>query len=108
MRGAGQHNARHVALLYSQMMQACPDLDAHILCLKTMLVIALTAQIELHSMPGFYHPESRQKALSTAIEVIGLTKSWREDDYIMLEPTLGVRTHISHPALVGDTLTTLP
>lgn len=90
-----EDSSRHVALLYPQMLQSSllPDLEQHTICFKACLVVSLTAQIELHSMPGFYHPESRQKALSTTIEVIGLTKSWKEDDYIMLEPTLRVSTY---------------
>ncbi|EKM51825.1 uncharacterized protein PHACADRAFT_101816, partial [Phanerochaete carnosa HHB-10118-sp] len=95
---------RHIALLYPQMLQSSlyPDLEQHTLCLKTCLIVSLSAQIEMHNMPSFFHLESRQKALSTAIEVIGLTKGWKEEDYAMLEPTLGICHGIVANALRDD------
>ena len=82
----------HVALLYPQMLQAslCAD-PQHALCLKVCIIIVLTAQVELHRMPGTYHSESRQKALNVILDVIGLTKGLKDEDYAMLEPILGVR-----------------
>lgn len=86
--------AMHVALLYPQMLQAtlCAD-PRHGLCLKVGLIIALAAQVELHRMPGTYHSESRQKSLSVILEVISLTKGLKDEDYVMLEPILGVSTN---------------
>ncbi|GJE98520.1 Zn(II)2Cys6 transcription factor domain-containing protein [Phanerochaete sordida] len=99
-----EESARHLALLYPQMLQASlhADLDAHTLCLKTALVVALAAQIELHALPGFCHAESRQKALSSAVEVVGLTRGWTDQDYAMLEPTLGICYRVVANALRDD------
>lgn len=83
--------AQHVAMLYPQMLQASLYADdQHTLCLKVCIVVALTAQIELHRMPGYYHAESRQKAMCVIVEVIRLLKGLKEEEYDMLEPTLGV------------------
>lgn len=94
--------AQHVAVLYPQMLQASLYDDVqHALCLKVCIIVALAAQIELHRMPGYYHAESRQKALTTILEVISLTRGLRQEDYAMLEPTLGVRATTRSPSLRG-------
>ena len=82
---------QHVALLYPQMLQASlyPD-PQHTLCLKICIIVSLAAQIELHRMPGTYHAESRQKSMCVIVEVIRLLRGLKEEDYAMLEPTLGV------------------
>ncbi|EKM55428.1 uncharacterized protein PHACADRAFT_161409 [Phanerochaete carnosa HHB-10118-sp] len=93
----------HVALLYPQMLQAslCSD-PQHALCLKVCLIIALAAQVDLHRMPGTYHLESRQKVLSVILDVIGLTKSLKDEDYAMLEPIIGICFTVIANAIRND------
>lgn len=88
-----EDTSQHIALLYPQMLQAslCAD-PRNGLCLKVCIIIALSAQVELHRMPGSYHAESRQKLSSVILEVITLTKGLKEEDYVLLEPILGVST----------------
>lgn len=84
--------AQHVAVLYPQMLQASLYSDLQqTLCLKVCIIVALAAQIELHRMPGYYHIESRQRAMCVIVEVIRLIRGLKEEDYALLEPTLGVR-----------------
>ncbi|EKM53711.1 uncharacterized protein PHACADRAFT_125635, partial [Phanerochaete carnosa HHB-10118-sp] len=93
----------HVAVLYPQMLQTSLYSDPeHALSLKVCIIIALAAQVELHRMPGTYHMESRQKALSVVLEVIGLTKSLKDDDYAMLESVLGLCFTIIANAIRND------
>lgn len=58
--------------------------------LKVCLMVALAAQLELHRLPGFYHPESRQKVVDIICEIVGLTKGIKDEDSSLLDPILGV------------------
>ncbi|KIP05150.1 hypothetical protein PHLGIDRAFT_164927 [Phlebiopsis gigantea 11061_1 CR5-6] len=82
--------AQHVAVLYPQMLQASLTDFQQTLCLKVCIIVALAAQIELHRMPGYYHVESRQRAMCVIVEVIRLIRGLKEEDYALLEPTLGI------------------
>ncbi|TFY58485.1 hypothetical protein EVJ58_g6386 [Rhodofomes roseus] len=59
------------------------------LTLKMCTIMSLTAAAELHRLLASHHPDSRAKCLSTALEVVGITKELRDDDYHFLDPILG-------------------
>ncbi|EPT06015.1 hypothetical protein FOMPIDRAFT_96500 [Fomitopsis schrenkii] len=57
--------------------------------LKTCTILSLTAATELHHLLADHHPESRAKCLGTALEVVNIAKSLRDDEYSLLDPVLG-------------------
>lgn len=82
----------HIAVIYPQMLQTSLSSDhERALSLKVCIIISLTAQVELHRIFRMYHMDSRQKAVSVILEIIGLTKTLKDDDYTMLSSVLGVR-----------------
>ncbi|GJE95122.1 hypothetical protein PsYK624_113030 [Phanerochaete sordida] len=93
----------HAALLYPQMLQASLCLDPqHALGLKVGLLIVLAAEVELHRLPGTHHSESRQKALCVILDVIGLAKGLKDEDYALLDPVLGLCYTIVANAIRND------
>lgn len=93
----------HIALLYPQMLQAslCAD-PQQALGLKVALILGLSAQVELHRMPGTQHSESRQKSLCVILDIIGLAKGLKDEDYPMLDPILGLCYTIVANAIRND------
>ncbi|TFY67291.1 hypothetical protein EVJ58_g1734 [Rhodofomes roseus] len=59
------------------------------LALKMSTILSLTAAAELHRVLARHHPNSRAKCLSTVLEIVGITKELRDDDYHFLDPILG-------------------
>lgn len=81
----------HLSLLSQSMLKSTFFLDREFgLGMKLCVIVALTASIELHRLLASYHPESRQKCLDAVFEIIGITKWLKDDDYIFLDPILGV------------------
>ena len=83
--------SQHVAVLVPQMLKStlCAD-PRHGVSLKVCMMIAMAAQLELHRLPATYHSESRQKVLDTVMEIVGITKGFKDEDYILMDPILGV------------------
>ncbi|KAI0362018.1 hypothetical protein OH77DRAFT_1416218 [Trametes cingulata] len=63
---------------------------AHGVALKFSLVVALASKAELHWLLHRDHPESMQRALDTVMEVVGITRSFKDNDFILLDPLLGL------------------
>ncbi|OBZ75711.1 hypothetical protein A0H81_04383 [Grifola frondosa] len=57
---------------------------------KLSMIISLTASAELHRLLPHHHTESRQKCLDVVLEIVGITKGFTDEDYILLDPILGV------------------
>ena len=66
-----------------------PD-PRHGVGLKVCMMIALAAELELHRLPATYHAESRQRVIDVVLEIVGLTKGFKDEDYVLLDPILGV------------------
>ena len=81
----------HVAILSPQMLKStlCAD-PRHGVGLKVCMMIALAAELELHRLPATYHSESRQRVIDVVLEIVGLTKGFKDEDYVLLDPILGV------------------
>lgn len=83
--------SQHVSILVPQMLKStlCAD-PRHGVSLKVCMMIAMAAQVELHRLPATYHSESRQKVVDTVLEIVGLTKGFKDEDFVLLDPILGV------------------
>ncbi|PSR74904.1 hypothetical protein PHLCEN_2v9438 [Hermanssonia centrifuga] len=82
--------SQHVSLLVPQMLKStlCAD-PRHGVSLKVCIMIALAAMVELHRLPATYHAESRQKVVDVVMEIVGLTRGFKEEDFVLLDPILG-------------------
>ncbi len=89
--------SQHVSLLVPQMLKStlCAD-PRHGVSLKVCIMIALAAMVELHRLPATYHAESRQKVVDVVMEIVGLTRGFKEEDFVLLDPILGVSILIDH------------
>ncbi|KAI0738068.1 hypothetical protein C8Q80DRAFT_1339871 [Daedaleopsis nitida] len=58
--------------------------------LKICLIVALTAEAELHHLTPVSHAESRQHCLNAILKLVGIAKTFTANDYEMLDPLLGV------------------
>ena len=59
--------------------------------LKFSLVTMLSAKAQLHWLVHRTHAESAQRALDTVMEVVSVTKTFKDNDFFLLDPLLGVR-----------------
>ncbi|KAI0695889.1 hypothetical protein BC835DRAFT_1272624, partial [Cytidiella melzeri] len=86
-----EETAQHAAALTTEMLKAslCTD-SRKAATLKVCLIICLSAQLELHRLPGLYHPESRQKVVDGVNEIVGLTRGFKDEEVSLLDPILGV------------------
>ncbi|KAI0637040.1 hypothetical protein C8Q77DRAFT_1051446 [Trametes polyzona] len=81
----------HAAAVEGEMLRATFAGDrAHGVALKFSLVVALASKAELHWLVHRDHPESMQRALDTVMEVVGITRGFKDNDFILLDPLLGV------------------
>ncbi|KAJ3520271.1 hypothetical protein NM688_g9187 [Phlebia brevispora] len=82
--------SQHVGILVPQMLKStlCSD-PRHGVSLKVCMMIAMAAQLELYRLPATYHAESRQKVLDVVLEIVGLSKGFRDEDFALLDPILG-------------------
>ncbi|KAI0831235.1 hypothetical protein BC628DRAFT_1352865 [Trametes gibbosa] len=81
----------HVTAVEAEMLRATFYGDrAHGVALKFSLVVALASKAELHWLVHRAHPESMQRSLDTVMEVVGITRSFKDNDFILLDPLLGV------------------
>ncbi|KZT11368.1 uncharacterized protein LAESUDRAFT_740887 [Laetiporus sulphureus 93-53] len=60
------------------------------LALRMCLIVSLTAAAELHRLLANHHTESRLKSINVILEIVALTKGLQDEDYIFLDPILGV------------------
>ncbi|KAI0721714.1 hypothetical protein C8T65DRAFT_630977 [Cerioporus squamosus] len=60
------------------------------IALKFSLVIMLSAKAQLHWLVHRTHDESAQRALDTVMEVVSVTKTFKDNDFFLLDPLLGV------------------
>ncbi|RDX47328.1 hypothetical protein OH76DRAFT_774894 [Lentinus brumalis] len=67
-----------------------PELQPSTHGLKICLIVALTAEAELHHLAPRTHPESRQHCLNAVLKLVGIGKTLTASDYEMLDPILGI------------------
>ncbi len=58
--------------------------------LKFCLVIALAGKAQLHWLPHAHHAESAQRALDVVFEIVNVTRTFKDNEFLMLDPLLGV------------------
>ncbi|KAI0781008.1 hypothetical protein BD413DRAFT_608208 [Trametes elegans] len=81
----------HAAAVETEALKATFYGDrAHGVALKFSLVVALASKAELHWLVHRDHPESMQRALDVVMEVVGITRGFKDNDFILLDPLLGV------------------
>ncbi|KAI0646986.1 hypothetical protein C8Q79DRAFT_1009139 [Trametes meyenii] len=81
----------HAAGLEGEMLKATFYGDrAHGVALKFSAVVSLSSKAELHWLVHRDHPESMQRALDVVMEVVGITRSFKDNDFILLDPLLGI------------------
>ncbi|EIW60448.1 uncharacterized protein TRAVEDRAFT_45698, partial [Trametes versicolor FP-101664 SS1] len=81
----------HATTVEAEMLKATFYGDrAHGVALKFTLVVALASKAELHWLVHRDHPESMQRSLDTVMEVVGITRGFKDNDFILLDPLLGV------------------
>ena len=80
----------HVAILSPQMLKTSLSVDPRAVPSKVCMIIAMAAQLELyrHLAPG--HVDTRNKLLNVVCEIVDLTKGFKDEDFVMLDPVLGV------------------
>lgn len=82
---------QHLAAATTLMLKATIAADRHYgTTLKVCLIVSMAAQIELHRLSASHHLESRQKCIDVIQELVGLTEGIKDDDYVLLDPILGV------------------
>ncbi|KAH9951341.1 hypothetical protein B0H21DRAFT_718585 [Amylocystis lapponica] len=83
--------SEHISSLNTSMLKATFfHHREHGLVLKLCLIITLTASAELHRLLANNHIESRLKCLDMVFEIVGISRSLQDDDYIFLDPVLGI------------------
>ncbi|KAI0336461.1 hypothetical protein GY45DRAFT_1342024 [Cubamyces sp. BRFM 1775] len=83
----------HATAVEAEMLKATFYGDrAHGVALKFSLVVALATKAELHWLVHRDHPESMQRSLDVVMEVVGITRSFKDNDFILLDPLLGKTT----------------
>ncbi|KAI9064366.1 hypothetical protein FKP32DRAFT_1626402 [Trametes sanguinea] len=81
----------HAANVEAEMLKATFNGDrAHGVALKFSQVVALSSKAELHWLVHRDHPESMQRSLDVVMEVVGITRSFKDNDFILLDPLLGL------------------
>ncbi|KAH9854166.1 hypothetical protein C2E23DRAFT_819846 [Lenzites betulinus] len=81
----------HATAVEAEMLRATFYGDhAHGVALKFSLVVALASKAELHWLVRRDHPESMQRSLDTVMEIVGITRTFKDNDFILLDPLLGV------------------
>ena len=64
--------------------------------LKFSLVAMLSAKAQLHWLVHRTHLESAHRALTTVMQVVSVTKTFKDNDFFLLDPLLGVRCPYHH------------
>lgn len=59
--------------------------------LKFCLVITLAGKAQLHWLPHAHHAENAQRALDVVFEIVNVTRTFKDNDFLLLDPLLGVR-----------------
>ena len=59
--------------------------------LKFCLIIALAGKAQLHWLPHAHHAENAQRALDVVLEIVNVTRTFRDNEFLLLDPLLGVR-----------------
>lgn len=83
----------HVAILEPQMLKATINTDPDPrqgVSIKVCMIIGMAAKLELHRHPAPQHTDSRKKMLDIVLEIVRLTKDFKDEDFMMLDPVLGV------------------
>lgn len=94
----------NVSAVSTEMLKAslCGDTPQSV-SLKVCLIIFLSAQLELHRLPGLYHEDSRQRVVDGVSEIVGLTRGFKDEESSLLCPMLGVSNHSSF-SVIGTSL----
>ncbi|PIL23925.1 hypothetical protein GSI_13676 [Ganoderma sinense ZZ0214-1] len=58
--------------------------------LKFCLVIALAGKAQLHWLPHAHHAENAQRALDVVFEIVNVTRTFKDNDFLQLDPLLGI------------------
>ncbi|GBE82317.1 hypothetical protein BKA93DRAFT_891062 [Sparassis latifolia] len=83
--------SEHIAILSPSMLKSTAFRDRERgLTLKLCMLVSLTASAELHRLLASHHAESRLKCLDVVFEIVGITRGLKDDDYIFLDPILGI------------------
>ncbi|RDX56839.1 hypothetical protein OH76DRAFT_1395982 [Lentinus brumalis] len=88
--------------LLEEITSSCSHIDGEMLkasfygerpraiALKFSLVVMLSAKAQLHWLVHRTHDDSAQRALDTVMEVVSVTKTFKDNDFFLLDPLLGV------------------
>ncbi|KAI0748054.1 hypothetical protein C8Q80DRAFT_1169835 [Daedaleopsis nitida] len=83
--------ADHLSKLRPVMLKASFNMEReNTVALKFCLVVSLSGLAQLHWLLHRTHAESRQSAIDVVMEVVGITRSFKDTDYILLDPLLGL------------------
>lgn len=87
-----QEVTNHAANLDTEMlkMSMYQEEHHHTVALKFCLVVALSGKAHLHWLMHHSSPESAQRALDVVMEVVGITRTFKDPEFILLDPLLGV------------------
>jgi len=95
--------SEHIAVLTPLMLKTTAGSDwERGLALKLCILVSLTAAAELHRLLAHQHAESRLRCLDAVFEIVSITKTLKDDDYIFLDPILGVRGTPLSPHFMQD------
>lgn len=81
----------HVANVENEMLKATfyPERELAI-ALKFCLVVSLSAKAQMHWLLHRDHEESAQRALDVVMEVVTVTRTIKDNEFLLLDPLLGV------------------
>lgn len=81
----------HAANLESLMLRSSFESDRmHAVTLKFCQVVALSGKAQMHWFLHRTHPESHMRALDVVMEIVGITRTFKDTEFMLLDPLLGV------------------
>ena len=81
----------HIANLESEMLKATFYAEREVsVALKFCLVVSLSAKAQMHWLLHRDHEESAQRALDIVMEVVTVTRTIKDNEFLLLDPLLGV------------------
>ncbi|KAH9946172.1 uncharacterized protein BXZ73DRAFT_86353 [Epithele typhae] len=90
----------HVSNLEHEMLKATFYAERELsIALKFSIVVALSAKAQMHWLLHRDHEESAQRALDVVMEVITVTRTFKDNEFLLLDPLLGVSAAASSPVV---------
>ena len=81
----------HGANLENEMLKATFYEERELsVALKFCLVVSLSAKAQMHWLLHRDHEESAQRALDIVMEVVTVTRTIKDNEFLLLDPLLGV------------------